>query len=133
MTDKRTVGVGSSLVRWGAACAAALSVLFWLAPAAAQTYTAGPACGQKPITSNDGVGILILFASNGSVQRYQVTAHADNPEAVNNAMQSLEGTYGPAGLSAPPLKIISYKPVEGSAMQIPDKAIDSCGRTLSFQ
>ena len=133
MTDKRSVGVRSSLVRRGAVCAAVLASFVYCAPAGAQGYTLGPPCGQKPITSPSGVGILILFASNGAVQRYQVTAKADNPEEVNNTMQSLEGTYGPAGMSSPPLKIVSFKAVEGSTMQIPDKAIDSCGRTLNFQ
>jgi hypothetical protein len=110
----------------------ALSALLWSGPAGAASYTLGPPCGQKPITSPSGVGILILFASNGAVQRYQVTAHADNPEAVNDTMTSLEGTYGPASVNAPPVKIVSFKVVQGSTMQIPDKAIDSCGRTLDF-
>lgn len=78
-----------------------------------------------------GVGFRILFANNGAVQQYVVTAKADNPEAVNDARLSLENTYGPAAINAPPLKVISFRPGE-NGMMVPDKAVDSCGRTLSF-
>ena len=134
MTDNPSVGVGNFFVRWGAAAALALSCVLWgWSPAPAAGFQTGPSCGQKQVTSPTGVGILVLFANNGSVQRYQVTAMADNAEAVHDARLALEGTYGPAGLNAPPLKIISYKPSDSSGgMQVPDKAIDSCGRTLDF-
>jgi len=98
-----------------------------------QAITPGPACGQKDISSPSGVGFRILFANNGAVQQYIVTAKADDPEAVNDARISVENTYGPAGVNAPALKVISFKPSEGGGgMMVPDKAIDSCGRTLSF-
>ncbi|HTX58283.1 MAG TPA: hypothetical protein VMH02_01315 [Verrucomicrobiae bacterium] len=85
------------------------------------------------MTSPDGTSIRVLFANNGFVQQYIVLANADNPEAVNDARKSLESTYGPAQVNAPPLKIISYRPAPGGGgMMVPDKAIDSCGRTLDF-
>jgi hypothetical protein len=100
------------------------------APAAG---TLGPSCGEKVVGSPTGVSIRVLFANNGSVQRFIVLAGMDNPENANDAVKSLEATYGEAGLNAPPLKVISYKPSDsGGGMLIPDKAIDSCGRTLSF-
>ena len=122
--DNRSVGVCARFAT--VAVALALSCA-----ATASAYSPGPACGEKDVTSPTGVGFRILFATNGAVQQYVVTAKADNPEAVNDARLSLEGTYGPAGVNAPPLKIVSFRPGE-NGMQVPDKAIDSCGRTLSF-
>lgn len=97
----------------------------------ASAFASGPACGEKAFTSPTGVGFRILFANNGSVQQYVITAKADNPEAVNDARLALESTYGPAAINAPPLKVISFRPGE-NGMMVPDKAVDSCGRTLSF-
>ena len=97
----------------------------------ASAFTPGPSCGEKVISSPSGVGFRILFANNGSVQQYVVTAKSDNTEAVNDARISLESTYGPAGVNAPPLKILSFRPGD-NGMMVPDKAIDSCGRTLDF-
>ncbi len=130
MADNRSVGVPRFLLRTGAAAAAALTGVLWCAPAAS-ALTPGPSCGQKQISSPTGVVVLILFANNGAVQRYQIVANAEKTEAVNDTLLALQGTYGQAGVNAPPLKIVSYKPAEGG-MQIPDKAIDSCGRTLDF-
>jgi hypothetical protein len=111
---------------------AALAVALALSCAStASAYSPGPSCGEKAVTSPSGVGFRILFANNGSVQQYIVTAKSDNPEAVNDARLALESTYGPAGINAPALKIVSFKP-GASGMMVPDKAIDSCGRTLSF-
>jgi hypothetical protein len=106
-------------------------LLAFVSPGNAVAFTAGPSCGEKTIVSPAGVGFRILFANNGSVQVYQVTAKADDPEAVNDARLALETTYGPAGINAPPLKIVSFRPGE-NGMMVPDKAIDSCGRTLDF-
>jgi hypothetical protein len=111
------------------ACLAVL--LAFLAPGNAAAVSNGPSCGEKNVTSPAGVGFKILFANNGTVQQYIVTAKAENPEAVNDARLALEQTYGPAGVNSPPLKILSFKPGD-NGMQIPDKAIDSCGRTLDF-
>ena len=103
-----------------------------LVPRPAPAYTTGPACGVKQYTSPEGVGFRILFANNGTVQMYEVTAKADNTEAVNDARMSLERTYGPAGWNAPALKIIAFKKGDSGGMMIPEKAIDSCGRTISL-
>lgn len=122
--DNRSVGVCARF--------ATLAVAFALSCAAtASAYSPGPSCGEKAFTSPTGVGFRILFANNGAVQQYVVTAKADNPEAVNDARLSLENTYGPAAINAPPLKVISFRPGE-NGMMVPDRAVDSCGRTLSF-
>lgn len=74
----------------------------------------------------------ILFAKNGSVQRYIVVGAHPNEESVNDMLIVLTRTFGPAGINSPPLHIISFRP-GGGGMQIPDKAVDSCGRKLSFE
>jgi hypothetical protein len=133
-TDNRNVGSRFPLLRWSVAAIAAIFALGWggTAPALA-TAALGPSCGEKMISSPTGVSVRVLFANNGWVQRYVVLTGADNPENANETLKALEGTYGQAGINAPPLKIISFKPSDnGGGMQIPDKAIDSCGRTLSF-
>lgn len=79
-----------------------------------------------------GIQIKILFAKNGAVQRYAVLDNQENMEDVNDLVKSLEDHFGPAAIDAPPLRIVSFRPGSGG-MQIPDKAVDSCGRTLSFQ
>jgi hypothetical protein len=124
------VGVRTFL-RGGVVLGTALGSIL-CAPTPAPAYSTGPACGEKLITSPAGVGFRILFANNGTVQRYEVTALADNTELVNDARIALENTYGPAGVNAPPLKIISFKPGPAPGMMVPNKAVDSCGRTLSF-
>ena len=122
--DNRSVGVCARF-------AALALVLALSCNGAASAYSPGPSCGEKAVTSPSGVGFRILFADNGAVQQYVVTAKADNPEAVNDARLALESTYGPAGINAPPLKIVSFRPGQ-NGMQIPDKAVDSCGRMLDF-
>lgn len=128
--DNRSVGVRSFCVRGIVAAGVLLGISTWHAPHAL-AVTAGPSCGEKDVTSPTGVGFKILFANNGTVQQYIVTAKADDPEAVNDARLALQASFGPAGVNAPPLKIVSYKAGD-NGMQIPDKAIDSCGRTLDF-
>ena len=133
-TDNRNVGSRYPLLRSSVAAAIAILALGWgcSAPARADT-SLGPSCGEKMISSPSGVSVRVLFANNGWVQRYVVLTGADNPENANDTLKALEATYGQAGVNAPPLKVISFKPSDDSGgMQIPDKAIDSCGRTLSF-
>ena len=126
------MGVRTLFVRGGLAIGVVLGLVLWSSPPAPAT-TPGPPCGEKTISSPTGVGFRILFANNGAVQQYIVTAKSDNTELVNDARISLEGTYGPAGVNAPALKVISFKPSpNGGGMMVPDKAIDSCGRTLDF-
>lgn len=131
MADNRGVGVRDVFVRLGLGAGAALGAALWAA-APATAFTPGPSCGEKMVTSPSGVTFKVLFANNGSVQRYEPTNSLENPEAINDARISIEETYGPAGVNAPPLKIISFKAGESGGMMVPDKAIDSCGRTLSF-
>ena len=98
-------------------------------PAAA--VTPGPSCGEQIAKADSGAAIRILFAKNGAVQRYEVVSSQQNTEAENDLRLQLERAYGPAGVNAPPLKIVSFKPSSGG-MMMPDKAVDSCGRTSSF-
>ena len=96
--------------------------------------TAGPSCGARLIKNDEqGLAIRILFAKNGAVQRYEIARGRDNTESVNDMLLGLEHQFGPAAIDAPPLKIVSFKKSDGGGgMMIPDKAVDSCGRTLSF-
>jgi hypothetical protein len=133
VADKGSVRVPGWSSRCSVAACVALAAVVW-SPTTAAAVTLGPSCGEKTVGSPDGVSIRILFAQNGAVQRYEVVAKADNTELVNDATTSLEGTYGPAGVNAPPLKIVSFKAADSNSggMMVPDKAIDSCGRTLNF-
>jgi hypothetical protein len=134
-TDNHIVGFRlPQLLRWGVAASAAFFAMSWcgMQPAAAAGGN-GPSCGEKMISSPSGISVRILFANNGWVQRYIVVSGSENPESANDTLKSLEATYGQAGVNAPPLKIVSYKPGDNSGgMLLPDKAIDSCGRTLDF-
>jgi hypothetical protein len=96
-------------------------------------YDRGPDCGEHLYTNPQGIQINVLFANNGSVQRYVVVTSHENTEAVNDMLKDLERDYGPEGVNAPPLHIVSFKPGSNGGMMIPDKAIDSCGRTQLFQ
>jgi hypothetical protein len=132
--DNRNVVGSPSPLRWSVAAGVALFVMgFFGALPASAAGSLGPACGEKTVSSPTGVSVQILFANNGFVQRFVVVSGSDNPENANDALKSLEQTYGQAGVNAPPLRVISFKPSDGGGgMMIPDKAIDSCGRTLSF-
>lgn len=92
----------------------------------------GASCGEQTVKTDKGIEIKILFAKNGAVQRYLTVQTQENMEEANDLRLQLEARYGPAGVNAPPLRIVSFKPA-GGGMQVPDKAVDSCGRTLSFQ
>lgn len=111
----------------------ALAACFVLSSKPSAAVAGGPSCGQKVVKDPTGVSIEILFAKNGAVQRY-VVLHSEqgDMEAVNDLRLALQKQYGPADIDAPPLRIVSFKPGSGG-MNIPDKAIDSCGRTISFQ
>ena len=73
-----------------------------------------------------------LFAKNGSVQRYEVLSPQSNMEDIHDMRLDLERQYGPEAVNSPPLTIVSFKKGSGGGMMIPDKAVDSCGRKLSF-
>jgi hypothetical protein len=119
------------LVRALTWCALALPV-FSALPASAASAT-GPACGEHLYTNPQGLQVNVLFAKNGAVQRYVIVKSQDNTEAINDMLKDLERTYGPEGVNAPPLRITSFKPGGSGGMMVPDKAVDSCGRTQSFQ
>jgi hypothetical protein len=110
----------------------ALAIAFAFVGTPSRAATAGPSCGEQLEKNGKGISIKILFAKNGAVQQYVVVNSQENVEDANDMRKDLELHFGPAGINAPPLRIVSFKPGSGG-MQIPDKAIDSCGRTLSFQ
>jgi len=114
------------------ACVALLGLLALPARAATATAT-GPSCGEHLYTNDQGIQIRVLWAKNGAVQKFEIVDSKENPEEVNDMEKDLERTYGPEGTNAPPLRIVSFKPGGGGGMMIPDKAVDSCGRTISFQ
>jgi hypothetical protein len=116
-----------------AAAAGALVALFGLLTLPSRAVTLGPSCGEQLFTNPDGYQIRVLWAKNGAVQRYEVvTSKGGNTEGVNDMRLDLERQLGPEGINAPPLRITSFKSGSGG-MMVPDKAVDSCGRTLSFQ
>ena len=97
----------------------------------ARAVEAGPSCGEKTATNDKGISIRILFAKNGTVQRYLVVHSQQNQEAANDMLTALEREFGPAGINAPPVRIVAFKPGSGG-MLVPEKAVDSCGRTISY-
>ena len=113
---------------------AVATALLLLQPRPVHAAAAGPSCGEQVVQGKD-VQIKILFAKNGAVQRYVALTTAEGDiEKINDLKLGLEKEYGPEGANAPPLHIISFKPAPGGGgMSVPDKAIDSCGRTISFQ
>ncbi len=117
----------------GVATASALLALVGLVALPAQAVTPGPSCGEHLFTNPQGLQLRVLWAKNGAIQRFEVVDSKENPEQLNDMEQDLEKVYGPEGTNAPPLKIVSFKPSGSGGMMVPDKAVDSCGRTLSFQ
>jgi hypothetical protein len=99
----------------------------------ARAVTMGPSCGEHVYTNDQGIQIRVLWAKNGAIQRFEIVDSKENPEGVNDMEKDLENVYGPEGTNAPPLRIVSFKPGTNGGMMVPDKAVDSCGRTLSFQ
>ncbi len=95
---------------------------------------AGPSCGTRVVHLPGDVVFRILFAKNGAVQQYVLVSSDKNPELVNDRKKFIERQFGPEAVNAPPLHIIAFKPAPGGGgLLIPDKAVDSCGRTLTFQ
>ncbi len=87
-------------------------------------------CGETTF-GREGTVYRVLFAKNGAVQQYVLVQSARNVEHDHDVLKELEAKYGAAGVNAPPLQIVSFRPGSGG-MMIPDKAVDSCGRTSYF-
>jgi hypothetical protein len=87
-------------------------------------------CGETTF-SQEGTVYRVLFAKNGAVQQYVLVQTAHNVEQDHDVLKVLEAKYGPAGVNTPPLQILSFRAGSGG-MMIPDKAVDSCGRTSYF-
>jgi hypothetical protein len=117
----------------GVATTGALLALVGFLALPALATTSGPSCGEHLYTNDQGIQIRVLWAKNGAVQRFEIVEAKENPEEVNDMEKDLEKVYGPEGTDAPPLRIVSFKPGTNGGMMVPDKAVDSCGRTLSFQ
>ena len=115
------------------ATTSALLALFGLFALPAGAVTTGPSCGEKVFTNEQGISIKVLWAKNGAIQRFDIIESKENPEEVNDMEKDIEKAYGPEGTNAPALRIVSFKPGASGGMMVPDKAVDSCGRTLSFQ
>lgn len=112
---------------------AALAVWFLAARMPAAVAASGAPCSERLFTDDHGVKVRVLFAKNGAVQRYVVINDAQqNAELVHTMLVSLQQHYGPEAIDAPPLQIVSFKPGSVSGMMVPDKAVDSCGRTQAF-
>lgn len=115
-----------------AACAA-LAVLVACSVQQTHAADASRSCTELLAKGEQGVSYRILFAKNGAVQRYVLVQNDQHSvENANDMKLALEKQYGDEGVNAPPLRIISFKQGDGG-MMIPDKAVDSCGRSLSFQ
>ncbi len=84
------------------------------------------------IEGSGAVRVTVQFAKNGAVQSYVFDPHM-NPLDADAVRLALEKRFGPEGINAPPLQIVSFKTVPGSHLQVPDKGVDSCGRVVSFQ
>jgi hypothetical protein len=117
----------------GVATAGAVLALLGFVALPARAVTLGPSCGEKLFTNDQGISIRVLWAKNGAVQRFLILDSKENPEETNNMEEDLERVYGKEGVDAPPLRIVSFKSGGSGGMMVPDKAVDSCGRTLSFQ
>ncbi|MGB6986994.1 MAG: hypothetical protein WBD74_13570 [Candidatus Aquilonibacter sp.] len=117
----------------GMATAGALVALLGFVALPARAVTLGPSCGEKVFTNDEGISIRLLWAKNGTVQRFVIVDAKENPEELNTMEEDLERVYGKEGVNAPPLRIVSFKANGNGGMMVPDKAVDSCGRTLSFQ
>lgn len=73
----------------------------------------------------------IFFANNGAVQMYSLVRSSHNQEADHAALMHLQKLYGLEFVNAPPLRIVSYKR-KSADLSVPDRAVDSCGRTTYF-
>jgi len=117
-----------------------IRLVAWLAVLA---LIALPACSHGAGSPDSGchdqtidtpsLSVKILFAKNGAVQRYVFQSAHLNYEDEHQMLLALEKQYGPAQVNAPPLDIVSFKKGGSNGLMIPDKGVDSCGRTLSFQ
>ncbi len=92
---------------------------------------AEPSCAELTYAKN-GVAYRVLFAKNGAVQQYALAQTAHNVEQDHDVLTELQNKYGPAGVNAPPLQIVSFRRSSGG-MMMPDKGIDSCGRVTVFK
>ena len=92
--------------------------------------SAGPC--KEILETSKGVTYKILFANNGAVQQYVLVTSSNRVEQDHDVRSDLESRYGPEGVNAPSLRIVGFRKGDGG-MMVPDKAVDSCGRTVAFK
>ena len=92
--------------------------------------SAGPC--KEILETSKGVTYKILFANNGAVQQYVLVTSSNRVEEDHDVRSELETRYGPEGVNAPSLRIVGFRQGSGG-MMVPDKAVDSCGRTVAFK
>lgn len=109
--------------------AAALGV--FVAPHHARASSPANGC-RELLQTLDGVSYKILFANNGKVQQYVLVTSSHRTETDHDVRTVLEQRFGQEGVDTPPLHIASFRKGE-AGMMIPDKATDSCGRTVDFK
>lgn len=116
------------------AASAAAAVFFGAVAAshvpARAAQSAGPC--KEVLETSKGVSYKILFANNGAVQQYVLVTSSNRVEQDHDVLSELEQRFGPEGVNAPSLHITSFRKGEGG-MMVPDKAVDSCGRTVAFK
>jgi hypothetical protein len=113
-----------------ASAVALIAGMLVLALSHQRTAAAQGSCGATTYSAT-GVSYRVLFARNGAVQQYQLAHSSHNTEKDHDVLKDVQQRYGPEGVNAPPLRITSFRPGSGG-MMIPDKAVDSCGRTITF-
>lgn len=121
------------MVRRFALSAATAFFLAALAVFVAPHHVRAAASGcHELVQTVNGVSYKILFANNGKVQQYVLVASSHRTETDHDARTILEHQFGPEGVDTPPLHIATFRKGDGG-MMIPDKATDSCGRTVEFK
>jgi len=122
--------VRTALLAASAAAAVSLgAVVFSHAPAHAAQ--AGGPC-KEIVETSKGVSYKVLFANNGAVQQYVLVTSSNRVEQDHDVLSQLVQRYGPEGVNAPSLRITGFRQGSGG-MMVPDKAVDSCGRTVAFK
>ncbi len=127
MTDTRYV----HRIPFALSAALALAACATSSTSANNRRTPDLACAQQTVTEKN-VSYRVFFAKNGAVQRYVLAGGSQNEENDHDALMALEARFGPAGVNAPPERIVAYKTGEGG-MKIPLKTVDSCGRVTKLQ
>jgi len=121
---------GTALFAISAAAAVSIGAVAISHSPARAAQAAGPC--KEIVETSKGVSYKILFANNGAVQQYVLVTSSNRVEQDHDVRSELEQRYGPEGVNAPSLHIVAFRKGSGG-MMVPDKAVDSCGRTVAFK